>query len=93
MSLSLAAFLANGDRDSPGLSGCYGLCLDGTKLVPGHQPLGSPGRKVRGRSHRCLLQDWGVGLLTPHHVEVLPPSCSIFKDAFMSDRGKARAVL
>lgn len=59
MSLSFAAFLANGDRNSPGLSGCYGLCLDGTKLVSGHQPLGSPGRKVMGRSHGCLFTGLG----------------------------------
>lgn len=56
---SFIAFLANGNRNSPGLPSCYGLCLDGTKLVSRNKPLGSPGWEVMESSQVSLpWENW-----------------------------------
>ena len=81
------AFLANGNRNSPGLSSCYGLGLDGAQLVSGKEPLGSPGREVTGGA--SFRGDTGGSVVfSSGRVQV---SLSFFiNDVFMFRRGKAR---
>lgn len=48
--------MADGNRNSPGLSGCYGLGLDGAQLVSGDESLGSPGREVTAGAVRDEME-------------------------------------
>ena len=82
--------MANGNRNSPGLSSCYGLSLDGAELVSGNEPLGGPGRKVTGVGWGSVTPGWkesGSGLLFSR-IQVFPfwSLPFLIKDVFRSSR-------
>lgn len=91
-SVSFIAFLANGNRNSPRISSCYGLSLDGTKLVSRNKPLGGPGWEVIGSSQGSLpRENWGWWVVYSSgrvHVFFLLSLPFLIKDVSIFKRSK-----